>query len=134
MLDQVIPAGEPYKLVFSASHCKGAIFRDGSQYITETLQQQLDNILGGLPEFYYGRLDIKFPDTDSLERGEGLEIVEINGASSESLHIWDSGAKLKDAWKALLFQYGSLFRIGAKNRQLGFPHTGYSGAVESMAT
>ncbi|UTW45321.1 D-alanine--D-alanine ligase [bacterium SCSIO 12696] len=124
MLDTVIPAGEPYRLVFSASHCRGAVFRDGGEYITETLRQKLDDILGGLPEFYYGRLDIKFRDTDSLTRGEDLEIVEINGASSESLHIWDSGAKLTDAWKALLFQYGSLFRIGAKNRQRGFKAPG----------
>ncbi|MDM3871612.1 D-alanine--D-alanine ligase [Porticoccus sp. W117] len=124
MLDKVIAAGEPYRLVFSASHCRGAVFRDGSEYITDTLRQKLDDILGGLPEFYYGRLDIKFRDTDSLTRGEDLEIVEINGASSESLHIWDSGAKLRDAWKALLFQYSSLFRIGAKNRQRGFPAPG----------
>ena len=120
LLDKVIPAGEPFRLVFSASHCRGAVFRDGSEYITDTLLQKLDLILGGIPEFYYGRLDIKFPDVERLQQGEGLEIVEINGASSESLHIWDSEAKLMDAWKALLFQYGSLFRIGAKNRKRGF--------------
>ncbi|MGS2723946.1 D-alanine--D-alanine ligase [Porticoccus sp. GXU_MW_L64] len=119
MLNSVIPAGEHYRLIFSASHCKGAVFRDGSEFITDTLRQTLDDILAGLPDFYYGRLDVKFPDIDSLSRGEGLEIVEINGANSEPLHIWDSGAKLRDAWSALLFQYGTLFRIGAKNRRRG---------------
>ena len=119
VLDTVLPAGEPYRLVFSASHCRGAVFRNGNQYISEALTRQLDNILGGLPEFYYGRLDIKFRDTDSLSRGEHLEIVEINGASSEALHIWDSETKLLDAWRALLHQYRTLFRIGHQNRRRG---------------
>ena len=120
MWDTVIPAGKPYRLVFSFSHCRGAIFRDGNQYITEALTEQLDKILGTLPEFYYGRLDIKFRDIDSLMRGETLEIVEINAAGSESLHIWDNRAKLSEAWRALLYQYNTLFRIGNQNRNRGY--------------
>ena len=120
--NKVIPNGKPYKLVFSASHCRGAIFRDGGQYISEALTKQLDKILSGLPEFHYGRLDIKFRDTDSLMRGEHLEIVEINGASSEALHIWDSRAKLREAWRVLLDQYNTLFHIGHQNRCRGY-HT-----------
>ena len=124
VLNTVIPADEPYRLVFSASHCRGAVFRDGSEYITDALTQQLDRILGDVPEFYYGRLDIKFRDTDSLMRGETMEIVEINGASSEALHIWDSQARLSEAWRALLHQYGTLFRIGHQNRCRGYKPPG----------
>ena len=119
-LDKVIDRGEKYRLVFSISHCRGAIFRDGSKFISEELTNQINHIMSDLPEFYYGRLDIKFPDTDSLMQGKSLEIVEINAASSESLHIWDRDAALRDAVKTLLWQYRTLFRIGRINRNRGF--------------
>ena len=85
-MNDVIPEGEPFRLVFAASHCRGAVFREGGQYITEELTRKLDQIMSGLPDFYYGRLDVKFRDVEGLMKGEDLEIVEINGASSESLH------------------------------------------------
>ena len=119
-LDNIIADGEPYKLVFSASHCRGAIFRDARHYVTEQLSQRIDQMMKDIPEFYYGRLDIKFRDIDSLQRGETIEIVEINSASSESLHIWDKSTPLKEAVSSLLFQYRTLFKLGAKNRQRGY--------------
>ncbi len=119
-LGKVIESGEKYRLVFSISHCRGAIFRDGSEFITPEMTDQVNRIMRGLPEFYYGRLDIKFQDTDSLMLGQNLEIVEINAASSESLHIWDRDAALHDAVGTLLWQYRTLFRIGRANRERGF--------------
>ena len=71
----------------------------------------------GLPEFYYDRLDITFRDLESLQQGRGLEIIEINAASSEFLHIWDCNTSLKQAISALLMQYRLLFRFGNLNRQ-----------------
>ncbi len=123
-LSKVIAAGEPYKLVFSASHSKGAIFKDANDYITDRLTQSLNEILSDLPEFYYGRLDIKFPDIESLQNGNGIEIVEINTASSEPLHIWDGDASFKDAIMSLLFQYRMLFKLGSQNRSRGFKTPG----------
>ena len=119
-LDTVIQRGSKLRLVFSISHCRGAIFRNGAQYITPQLSERINELMLELPEFYYGRLDIKFRDTDSLMRGEDIEIIEINAASSESLHIWDRNATLLDAIRALLWQYRTLFRIGRANRARGF--------------
>lgn len=119
-LAEIIPKDEPYKLVFSASHCRGAIFRDAADHITEALTDKIDEILKGLPEFYYGRLDVKFKDIESLRAGETLEIVEINSASSESLHIWDRNTRFNEAVRSLLYQYRTLFQLGAENRQRGY--------------
>ena len=119
-LDKIIPKDKPYKLVFSASHCRGAIFRDANGHITPALTTRINKVMDGLPEFYYGRLDIKFRDVDSFKKGENIEIVEINSASSESLHIWDRDTSLTEAIRSLLFQYRTLFRLGAKNRSRGF--------------
>ena len=73
-----------------------------------------------LPDFYYGRLDIKFRDLDSLKQGENIQIVEINSASSESLHIWDRETSFSEAVGSLLFQYRTLFELGSQNRKRGF--------------
>mmetsp|Transcript_13105 Transcript_13105/g.15396 ORF Transcript_13105/g.15396 Transcript_13105/m.15396 type:complete len:371 (-) Transcript_13105:281-1393(-) len=119
MMDQVIPMNEPFRLVFAANHCRGAIHRDGHEYITEALLKKLDEIFHDIPNFHYGRLDAKFKDIESLTQGETMEIVEINCANSEPLHIWDSDTKLSKALKALLQQYGMLFKIGSQNRKRG---------------
>jgi len=76
-LAQVITAEQPYRLVFSASHCRGAIFRDGQDTVTDALTQQIDRLMQDLPEFFYGRLDVKFRDVASLQRGEDLQIEGI---------------------------------------------------------
>ncbi len=120
----VIDAGQPFKLVFSASHCRGAIFRDGTRYISKALVEKLDSVLADVPEFHFGRLDIKFKSLESLQNGEDFEIVEINGASSESLHIWDRHTPLKEAFTALLSQYRYLFEIGHLNRHKGYKPPG----------
>lgn len=115
----VFKAGERHRLLFSASHCRGAVFTDACDHITPALTQALNRIMGDLPDFYYGRLDVKFSTLERLREGLDLEIVEINGASSESIHIWDKSARLRDAIKALLWQYSTLFKLGAYQRTQG---------------
>lgn len=118
-LDLVIPANNQFQLAFAGSHSRGAIFRDGNQFITPALEQQLDKILTGFEGFNYGRLDIKFRDIHALMNGECFDILEINGASSEAAHIWDSDTRLKDIFSTLLTQYRLLYQIGAKQKKQG---------------
>lgn len=124
--ERVIAEGEPYRLVFSASHCRGAVFRDGKDYIDSRLEQALDKIFDDIPGYHYGRLDIKFGDLERLQAGKDFEIIEINGASSESINIWDRNARLGEAIKTLLQQYNTLFKLGAANRKLGHKTPGLS--------
>lgn len=117
--DEIIAADEPYRLVFSASHCRGAVFRDASELIDLRLSQSLDKIFADIPGFYYGRLDIKFKNVESLSAGVNFEIIEINGASSESINIWDRNAGLITALRTLLQQYHTLFKLGNISRRDG---------------
>ncbi|MDD9894966.1 MAG: D-alanine--D-alanine ligase [Gammaproteobacteria bacterium] len=116
---EVIPEGRPYRLVFSASHCRGAVFRDGKDHINIKLTQALDRIFDNIPDYFYGRLDIKFKDLESLKAGENFDIIEINGASSESINIWDRNTSFLTAIKTLLQQYHTLFKLGHANRARG---------------
>ena len=115
----VIPDGEPFRLIFAASHSRGAVFRDANHLINDRLRQSLDRIFDDIPGFHYGRLDIKFSSVERLRQGLEFEIVEINGASSESIHIWDRGTSFSHAISTLLQQYSTLFKLGHANRQSG---------------
>lgn len=121
----VLPKDEPFRLIFSASHSKGAIFKDAWEHVTPTLSQKIHNLMTDLPEFYFGRLDVKFKDVASLKQGKHLQIVEINTASSESLHIWDSNTAFTQAVKALMRQYHVLFTLGAHHRARGYKPPGF---------
>lgn len=118
-LDAIPELGEKIALVFAGNHSKGAIFKDGRQFITQALTETLDRISKRLPHFYFGRFDIRYASLDKLEKGVDFKIVEINGASSESTHIWDSGYGLLEAYRDLFKQFHLLFMIGEYNSKHG---------------
>jgi hypothetical protein len=122
---QDVPAnGERVRLVFVGNHCKGSIFRNGCYLATPALTARIDALAQAMPEFHFGRIDMRFDTTQALARGEDFRIIEINGAGSEATHVWDPATPLLDAWRAQFFHYGAAFRIGAANRARGFRPAG----------
>ena len=119
-LEQVPAAGESIRLAFAGSHSRGAIFRNGTHLVTPEMEARFDAIAQALPEFHFGRFDVRFEDFAAVQRGEGFTILEINGAGAESTHIWDRRTSLLRAWRDLMHQYRWLFEIGAANRARGF--------------
>jgi hypothetical protein len=120
VLNQVLAKDAIFPLVFAGNHSKGTIFKDGAHLITEELQQTFDKISKKLPEFYFGRYDVRFSTFEDLELGKQMKIVEINGASAESTHIWDSDCGLLKAYCDIFRQFNYLFRISLHNKQRGF--------------
>jgi hypothetical protein len=119
-LDEVPAAGESIRLAFAGSHSRGAIFRNGTHLVTPEMEATFDDIAQRLPEFHFGRFDVRFERFAELQQGRGFSIVEINGAGAESTHIWDRRTGLLQAWRDLMRQYRWLFEIGAANRARGF--------------
>lgn len=118
--DRVLEAGEVFPLVFTGNHCRGAIFKDGRSQITAEMEERFDAIARGMPEFYFGRFDIRYDDIEDLRAGRNFHLIEVNGAGSEATHIWDKTTKLGDAYSFLFFQQRTLFEFGAANRARGF--------------
>ena len=118
-LDSVPQLNEAVQLAECGNHCQGAIFFDGNSMCSDALTAELDRIAKQIPEFYFGRFDVRYKDADALRRGESFEIVEVNGAGSEATHIWDPKSKLVDAYKTLYQQWSLLFAIGAAVRDSG---------------
>ena len=119
-LERVLLPGETFRLNFAGSHSRGTIFRNGNIYITKSMCDTFDKVAKTIPEFYFGRFDVRFPDFETLQSGDEFKIVEINGAGGEATSIWDSATSLGDAYQTLIRQWSLLFRIGALNRARGF--------------
>lgn len=122
-LNTVPAAGEAVRLAFAGSHSRGAIFRDGTQLVTPAMEARFDALAKALPEFHFGRFDIRFERFADVQAGHGFTVVEANGAGAESTHIWDRKTSLLKAWRDLMRQYRWLFEIGAANRARGFKAT-----------
>ncbi len=124
-LDRILLIGEVRRLVFSGSHSKGAIFRNGNRHITEAMRARFDAIADGIEGFHFGRFDVRFADFAAFQRGEDFAIIEYNGAGAEMTHIWDSRTTLIEAWWTLCGQFSLLFRVAAANRRRGFRPEGW---------
>jgi hypothetical protein len=83
-------------------------------------KNMFDEISQKIPNFYFGRYDIRFDDFEKIQAGKPeFAIIEINGAGAEVTHIWDSRTSLFKAWKDVMMQYALLLKIGAANRARG---------------
>ena len=118
-LKSVLKKGDVFRVAFTGSHTWGTLFKDGNHLITPAMTNLFDEISKSVPEFYFGRYDVRFKDIAHLETGEDIKIVEINGATAEATHIWDSKTTLLTAYKTLMQQYHHMFEIGYKNKQRG---------------
>lgn len=123
-LDHVLKPGERFRLVFAGNHCKGSIFSDGCEDITRALTQRVDDIMKDIPDFHFGRMDVRFDTRALLRGGEGFRIIEINGVGSEATHIWDRNTQLRAAYRDQFSHYRKAFEIGATMRSRGAVPTG----------
>lgn len=118
--DRVLGEGETFRLVFVGNHCKGAVFKDGGALLTPQMELAFDRIARELPDFHFGRFDVRFRSLADLRRGTGFRIIEVNGAGSEPTHIWDRDMTLGAAYRTLFQNFRVLFEIAAANRARGF--------------
>lgn len=115
-----VPApGEKVQLVEIGTHCRGAIFLDGADTITPALEDVVDQIAKTFDGFFFGRFDIRVPSRQDLMAGQNLQIIELNGVTSEATHIYDPRLGLFDAYRVLFQQWRIAFEIGDRNRSRG---------------
>lgn len=119
-LDRVPEPGEKVPLAELGTHCRGAIFLDGARHRTPELEAAVERISRSFDGFYFGRFDCKAPSLEAFEAGRDLQILELNGVTSEATHIYDPKNSLLDAYRVLFEQWRLAFEIGARNRDKGF--------------
>ena len=123
LLNRVLAAGERLQLAIAGNHAQGTLFRDGTHLWTPSLERRIDEIARSYPGFFIGRFDVRYAEVEGLRTGEGLAIVELNGATAESTDIYDPNRSLVSAYRQLFKQWALVFTIGAANRAAGAPVT-----------
>ena len=123
-LDSVPAWGERVRLVFAGNHCRGSVFRNGASEITPALAARVETIARAMPEFHFGRIDVRYRSLDALREGRDFTIIEVNGVGSEATHIWDPDTTLLDVYASQLRHYGAAFAIAAELRRRGAKTSG----------
>lgn len=118
-LSEVPSDGETVRLVEIGSHCRGAVFLDGSWVWTEALERAFERVADGFDGFCFGRYDVRVESIEAFQRGEGFTVVELNGVTAEATHIYDPRTRLVDAYRTVFGQWRTAFEIGAANRARG---------------
>jgi hypothetical protein len=123
-LDAVPAAGETVRLSTIGSTRVGGLYRDGGALIGPDLTRAIDAIARDMPEFYFGRFDVRFRSLRALAAGTGFTIMEVNGAGSEAIQAWDPKIGLVAGLRMIFAKQRLLFAIGAANRRRGARTTG----------
>jgi len=129
-LTRVPHNNETVNLVPFGNHARGAKFIDASTWNTPALETTIDNICRQVPDFHFGRLDIKFNTFAELEKGENFSIIELNAAGSEPTHIYDPKYSLFFALKEIIRHVTILFEISVENKQRGFNYLTFKEGVQ----
>lgn len=112
-------AGEVVRLATIGSTRVGGLYRDGGACITPQLTAAVDAIARDMPEFYFGRFDVRFNTLQELSAGRGFTIMEVNGAGSEAIQAWDPDIGLAAGLQMIFQKQSLLFAIGDAMRRQG---------------
>jgi hypothetical protein len=118
-LNFVLQEGEKMIVSPFGNHARGSKFLDESHLADEKLTNVIDAICKQIPDFYFGRLDIRFDTWEALKEGRNFSIIEVNGAGAEPTHIYDPRHTLFFAWKEIIRHWFILNRISRMNHKKG---------------
>ena len=121
-MEDVPAPGEVRELVPYGNHARGAKFLDDSHLIDEALTHTIDELCRQIPEFHFGRLDIRYRDWEEFRQGRDFCVIEVNGAGSEPTHIYDPVHSIFFAWKEIIRHWIILWRISRNNHRRGIPY------------
>ena len=113
------------------NHCRGTRFINYNHTITQDVNKVFDTISLPIKGFYYGRFDLKAKSVGDLQNGISIKIMELNGASSEPGHIYDSEHTLIKAYKDLATHWKRLADISSVNIKKGSKPVSFSLIVKS---
>lgn len=123
LLGHVPAPGERISLGIVGNHAKGARFINSNHLIDEAVCRNFCRISRELEGFCYGRFDIKCENLGALYTGEGMKIIEINGACSEPTHIYDpERGSYRGALRDISRHWRIIGRIARANRRRGAPY------------
>jgi membrane protein DedA with SNARE-associated domain len=80
-LGEVPDAGERVALSELGTHCRGALFLDGTKLLTPALAAAIEQTSRAFRGFHFGRYDVRAESSEAFQRGE-FKVIELNGLTS----------------------------------------------------
>ena len=118
-LREIPTLGQTVLLEPIGNHNRGTKFINGNNHISPELEAIFTEICAYLPDFHYGRLDLRAPSLAHFLRGDDIKIVEVNGVNAEPAHIYDPATPPLTAWRALLYHWSIIYDISRNNIKKG---------------
>ena len=118
-LDEIPNQGESIELTDVGNHSRGTAFTERSDLITPQTSAAMLSIARSLPGFTYGRMDIRVPSEQDFLAGQNIQVLEINGVTSESTNCYDSRYSYMQMVRILLKQWKWAAEIGKQQRLKG---------------
>lgn len=120
--NRIPEAGEEVLVEPIGNHCRGTKFLDDEEEIDLRLTNAICQIADEIPEFYFGRFDIRCQSFEDLRELKNFKILELNGAGAEPGHIYQPGYSLFKAYKVILWHLRVLADISILNHKSGIPY------------
>lgn len=126
--DEILPSGTMKLLEPIGNHNRGTTFLNGNHLRNQDLLYFFDALTCQIPNFHYGRFDLRAPSEEDFKKGYGIKILEVNGVNAEPAHIYDPSAKFWTGVRTLLHHWKIIFTISMANKKAGFKSASFSTA------
>ena len=107
------------------NHCRGTKFLDSTYEADQGLNEAIDELAKQIPDFHYGRFDLRCQSMDDLKQLRNFKILELNGAASEPAHIYEPGYSIFKAYKVIFWHHRQLAKISRVNHRNGIPYVSF---------
>ncbi|NML20723.1 hypothetical protein HHL16_07550 [Pseudoflavitalea sp. G-6-1-2] len=130
---QHIPSkGEKVTLDFVAHRRRGTKFIDANEIADPQLAATIERITRPVKGFDIGRLDIRTSSIENLREGKDCHVLEINGAGSLPIHVFDPRVSFFAAYRDLYKHWTLIYRISKQNHALGTPFMSWKEFVRQL--
>lgn len=118
-LNDILLDGEIKVLNTIGNHNRGTKFLNFTPQVDDKLVSFFDELCKKIPNFQFGRFDIKCNSLDELKEGKNFQVMELNGVNAEPVHIYQTGFSIFEAYKVLFTQWSTIQKISIQNKAKG---------------
>ena len=109
--NSILPCGEKLLIEPIGNHNRGTVFLDARAKFTSEMLNWVAQTAKSIPDFDYGRFDLKINNWDAFRDQTGIKVMEVNGVNSEPIHIYDPNYSYWRAQKDIVYQIQIIFEL-----------------------
>ncbi|MDG1823506.1 MAG: ATP-grasp domain-containing protein [Flavobacteriaceae bacterium] len=98
------------------NHNLGTRFCNANHRINKDIYRWLKTFMTHLPEFDYGRIDMKIANWEAFKDNKGIKILEINGVNAEPIHIYDTKQSIGQAYKSIFYHMKVIYQLSKEKK------------------